>query len=72
MSFGVCDVSKESVTHVSTKQGHGNASIIVLGGAAESFNASPGNTTLTLKNRKGFVKIALRTGYVLLPQLLPP
>ena len=62
MSLGSCDVSKESITHITTKTGAGNAAIIVIGGAAESLEAYPGNATLTLKNRKGFIKMALRTG----------
>ena len=65
LSLGVCDVSKESITHICTKQGTGNAAIIVIGGAAESLEAYPGAATLMLKNRKGFVKMALKTGYVI-------
>ena len=42
----------------------GNAAIIVVGGAAESLEAIPGAATLTLKNRKGFVRMALKTGLV--------
>lgn len=59
---GLCDVSKESIEHILTRQGPGNAVVIVVGGAAESLDAHPGSYTLTLKDRKGFAKIALRTG----------
>ena len=62
MAGGVCDVSKESICHIVTKQGTGNAAVIVVGGAAESLDARPGSYTLTLKNRKGFAKMALQTG----------
>lgn len=62
MAGGVCDVSKESITHILTKQGTGNATVIAIGGAAESLDARPGSYTLTLKNRKGFAKMALQTG----------
>ena len=62
MSFGICDVSKESIINICTKQGGGNAAIIVVGGAAESLDAHPGSTTLTLKDRKGFVRMAIMTG----------
>jgi len=62
MAGGVCEVSKESIQHIVTKQGAGNAAVIVVGGAAESLDARPGSYTLTLKNRKGFAKIALQTG----------
>lgn len=40
-----------------------NAFSIVVGGANESFYANPGRNTVYLKNRKGFVKIAIRNGY---------
>lgn len=62
MAGGVCDVSKESIRHIVTKQGTGNAAVIVVGGAAESLDARPGSYTLTLKSRKGFAKMALQTG----------
>lgn len=48
--------------HFCTGNDGGNAVIIVVGGAAESLDAHPGSTTLTLKDRKGFVKMALKTG----------
>jgi len=67
MALGICDVSKESITHICTKKSGGNAAIIVVGGASESLEAYPGNATLTLKNRKGFVKMALKTGANLVP-----
>jgi hypothetical protein len=60
MAGGVCDVSKESINHI--LKGSGNAAIIVVGGVAESSEARPGSHKLTLKNRKGFVKIALQNG----------
>ena len=40
---------------------------IVIGGAAEALEARPGWATLTLARRKGFVKMALRTGASLVP-----
>ena len=62
LGLGLNDVSKESITHICTNKGKGNAAIIVIGGAAESLEAYPGNAKLKLKNRKGFVKIARKTG----------
>ena len=55
-------MSKESIEWILTKQGTGNAVIIVVGGAEEALFASPGNYTLKLKSRKGFVKMAIKTG----------
>ena len=40
--------------------------IIVVGGAAESLDARPGSDTLTLKDRKGFIRMALLTGYMMI------
>jgi 2-acylglycerol O-acyltransferase 2 len=47
----------------------GRAITIVVGGAAESLDAKPYSLRLVLKRRKGFVKIAIRTGADLVPVL---
>lgn len=39
----------------------------MVGGAREALNARPGNYKLVLKERKGFIKIALETGAALVP-----
>lgn len=62
MAFGNCSVEKGSIEHIVQKMGPGQSVVIVVGGAAESLDAHPGCCKLTLKERKGFVKIALRTG----------
>ncbi|KAK3709421.1 hypothetical protein QZH41_019545 [Actinostola sp. cb2023] len=66
MAGGVCDVSKESINNI-CGNGHGNAAVIIVGGAAESLEARPGAHHLKLKNRKGFVKVALQNGASLVP-----
>lgn len=65
--MGICDVSKESIEHITTKQGTGNAAVIVVGGAQEALEARPENYVLTLKRRQGFVRMALKTGSSLVP-----
>jgi hypothetical protein len=66
-SLGVCSASKRSCNAV-LGRGPGNAICLVLGGARESLDAHPGAPPrLTLKNRKGFCKIALRQGASLVP-----
>ncbi|KAM5267431.1 2-acylglycerol O-acyltransferase 1 isoform 2-T2 [Hipposideros larvatus] len=67
MSSGPVSVSKKSLCHVLSKEGGGNISIIVLGGAEESLDAHPGKFTLFIRKRKGFVKIALTHGADLVP-----
>ncbi|XP_007964633.3 2-acylglycerol O-acyltransferase 1 [Chlorocebus sabaeus] len=67
MSIGLVSVSKKSVSYVVSKEGGGNISVIVLGGAKESLDAHPGKSTLFIRQRKGFVKIALTHGTSLVP-----
>ena len=64
--YGVCDASKESINAV-FRQGTGKGVALVLGGAKESLDAHPGKVVLFLKNRKGFVKLALEHGAHLVP-----
>ncbi len=59
---GACIASQDSIEWITTKQGKGNAAVIVIGGAQESLDARPGHYALTLKHRKGFIKMAIRTG----------
>lgn len=44
-----------------------NAVGIIVGGAQEALNSSPGVYKLVLRKRKGFIKIALKTGASLVP-----
>jgi len=65
--MGICDASKESCNYI-LKQGKGNSILLVLGGSKEALDARPSSEyLLTLKNRKGFVKIALANGASLVP-----
>ncbi|CAF2778992.1 unnamed protein product [Rotaria sp. Silwood2] len=66
-TMGICDASKESCNYI-LKQGKGNSIMLVIGGSKESLDARPSSEYfLTLKNRKGFVKIALANGSSLVP-----
>lgn len=67
MAAGLYPVSKASLTHLLSKSGKGNAVVIVIGGAAESLSSSPGENTVVIKQRKGFVKVALEFGADLVP-----
>ncbi|GAB6023808.1 2-acylglycerol O-acyltransferase 2 [Chamberlinius hualienensis] len=64
---GACASSKESFEYILTKKGKGNAIFVVVGGAAEALDARPNHIILTLKNRKGFIKLAIRCGADLVP-----
>ncbi|CAF4095352.1 unnamed protein product, partial [Rotaria sordida] len=65
--LGLCDASKESCNYILEK-GNGNSLMLVLGGVKEVLDARPScDYILTLKNRKGFVKIGLVHGASLVP-----
>jgi len=64
MSLGFCPASKECLSSLLNRK---ISVMIVIGGAAEALHARPGSTDLVLKNRQGFVKLALETGSHLVP-----
>ncbi|RXN27572.1 diacylglycerol O-acyltransferase 2 [Labeo rohita] len=67
MSGGICPVNRNSIDYLLSSNGTGNAVVIVIGGAAESLDCAPGMNSVTLRNRKGFVKLALKQGADLVP-----
>lgn len=74
LAMGLASVSRESIENLLSKGGHngegmGRAVTIVIGGARESLDAKPHSLRLVLKSRKGFVKLAIRTGADLVPVL---
>lgn len=74
LALGLASVSKVSCENIlsrggSNGEGMGRAITIVIGGASESLDARPYSLRLVLKRRKGFVKLAIRTGADLVPVL---
>ncbi|KAL8684190.1 MAG: hypothetical protein Q9224_006534, partial [Gallowayella concinna] len=75
LAMGLASVSRESCENILSKggpnnEGMGRAITIVVGGARESLDAQPrSHLRLVLKRRKGFVKLAIRTGADLVPVL---
>ncbi|XP_007955185.1 diacylglycerol O-acyltransferase 2-like protein 6 [Orycteropus afer afer] len=67
MSMGLSPVSEVALNYLLAQNGSGNAVIIVVGGATEALLSRPGSSTIFLKQRKGFVKLALKTGAYLVP-----
>ncbi|XP_014286026.1 2-acylglycerol O-acyltransferase 1 [Halyomorpha halys] len=67
MGIGGISSSKESIKYVLDDKKKGNVAVLAIGGAAESFYATPGPYRIVLKNRRGFVKIALEQGASLVP-----
>lgn len=74
LTMGLASVSRESCENLLSRggangEGMGRAITIVVGGARESLDAQPHSLRLVLKRRKGFVKLAIRTGADLVPVL---
>ncbi|KAI1268947.1 DAGAT-domain-containing protein [Xylariaceae sp. FL1019] len=74
LGMGVRSVSKESIVNILSKggpngEGMGRAVTIVVGGARESLQAHPRTLNLILRERKGFIKLAVRCGADLVPVL---
>ncbi|KAK1336129.1 hypothetical protein QTO34_003929 [Cnephaeus nilssonii] len=66
-SWRLVTSDKECAAHVLNRKGGGNLLGIIVGGAQEALNARPGAYKLLLRNRKGFVKLALMHGVPLVP-----
>ncbi|EER26004.1 diacylglycerol O-acyltransferase 1 [Coccidioides posadasii str. Silveira] len=74
LAMGLGSVSRESCENLLSRggadgEGMGRAITIVVGGARESLDAQPHMIRLVLKRRKGFIKLAIRTGADLVPVL---
>ncbi|XP_061816410.1 2-acylglycerol O-acyltransferase 2-A isoform X1 [Nerophis lumbriciformis] len=64
---GLVSSSKSSLSYLLSRAQGGNVAVIAVGGAPESLDARPGAFKLQVKNRKGFIKMALRHGAQLVP-----
>ncbi|XP_044756721.1 2-acylglycerol O-acyltransferase 2-like [Coccinella septempunctata] len=69
LGLGGCSSSKASIEYLLNRPEGGNAVALIVGGVAESYYAEPREYKLVLKNRKGFVKIAIKSGSPLVPVL---
>lgn len=80
LSFGACSASANSLTtlmkqsndpkHESNRDGYtSNAAALIVGGAQESFYAVSNTYKSLIKKRKGFCKIAIKTGASLVPAI---
>jgi hypothetical protein len=68
LSLGVIEASKDALLNTLSR-GPGWSIALVPGGAQEALDAFNGTMRLTLLKRKGFVRIALKTGAHLVPVL---
>lgn len=80
MAWGMCSASAKSLNTLltqshdpndpSNRDGYtSNAPVLMVGGAEEAFSAMPNQYRFVLKNRKGFVKIAIKNGAPLVPAI---
>ncbi|KAJ3250799.1 diacylglycerol O-acyltransferase 1 [Boothiomyces macroporosus] len=69
LSVGVGNSSAESIRYRINNGDPGTGMVIAVGGQEEFRHMKPGTLDLVLKNRKGFVKIAIQTGVSLVPIL---
>ncbi|XP_049644122.1 2-acylglycerol O-acyltransferase 3-like [Suncus etruscus] len=67
MTLGLCPVSHQSLDFLLSSRPLGQAVIIMVGGAQEALHTTPGTHRVILRNRKGFVRLALRHGASLVP-----
>ncbi|KAJ9076532.1 diacylglycerol O-acyltransferase 1 [Entomophthora muscae] len=64
IALGFCGPTKQSINNLYRK---GHSCLIVVGGAEESLISAPGTASLVLKNRLGFVAMAIKNGASLVP-----
>ncbi|KAM4677796.1 2-acylglycerol O-acyltransferase 2-like [Discoglossus pictus] len=67
MSGSLVSSEKGSATHLLSSKKAGQAIVIAVGGPPEALDAKPGELTLQLLNRTGFIKLALTHGAHLVP-----
>ncbi|MEQ2259085.1 2-acylglycerol O-acyltransferase 2-A [Xenotaenia resolanae] len=67
MCGGLVSSCKSSLSYLVSRPNGGNVAVIAVGGATEALDARPGALTLQVKNRKGFIKLALKHGAQLVP-----
>ncbi|XP_027704074.1 2-acylglycerol O-acyltransferase 2 [Vombatus ursinus] len=67
MTGGLVTSEKECVSYLLSKKKGGNLLVVIVGGSQEALDARPGSYTLLLRNRKGFIKLALLHGAALVP-----
>lgn len=62
MALGYVSASKKSLLYLLDKKKKGNVALLMLGGAIETVYSYKNTMNICIKNRKGFIKIAIQTG----------
>ncbi|XP_028172003.1 2-acylglycerol O-acyltransferase 2-like [Ostrinia furnacalis] len=70
LAWGGCSSSMQSLLYLlNPKKQKGKCVTLAVGGTAELLDTHPGEYNVKLRNRKGFVRVALMTGASLVPVL---
>nr|XP_034830197.1 2-acylglycerol O-acyltransferase 2-A-like [Maniola hyperantus] len=68
LALGSCASSQESLLYLLDKKKHqGKCVALIVGGAAEALDSHPGEYKVILSRRKGFVRVAMKSGAPLVP-----
>ncbi|KAM3967208.1 2-acylglycerol O-acyltransferase 2-A-like [Aphomia sociella] len=68
LAMGSCSSSLESLLYLLDKKKHqGKCVALIVGGAAEALDSHPGEYKVILSRRKGFIKVAIKSGAPLVP-----
>ncbi|XP_053603376.1 2-acylglycerol O-acyltransferase 1-like [Plodia interpunctella] len=68
LALGGTASSEESILYnLDCKRNKGNCSVLIVGGAAEALDSHPGEYKVILNRRKGFVRVAMKSGAPLVP-----
>ena len=67
LALGLISCSAKSLDYLLSKPEGGQIVVLSPGGASETFNVGHKQYKFVVKNRKGFVKVALRNGTTLVP-----
>ncbi|CAB3221099.1 unnamed protein product [Arctia plantaginis] len=68
LALGICSSSEESLLHLlDQKKYKGNCVAMTVGGAAEALDAHPKAYKVILKRRKGFIRVAMKSGSPIVP-----
>ncbi|KAM7536272.1 hypothetical protein Aperf_G00000081934 [Anoplocephala perfoliata] len=70
LSLGAVSVSKESLEYLLSKNAKGNLVAVSVGGAREVVESRPGRYVFVLSRRRGFFRIAMKTGACLMPSIV--
>ncbi|KAH9643243.1 hypothetical protein HF086_012905 [Spodoptera exigua] len=68
LALGICSSSEQSLLYLLDKKKYeGNCACMIIGGAAEALDAHPKEYKVILNRRKGFIRVAMKSGAALVP-----